>query len=93
MAVLSDENLASYKTQIDNLNTQISAWSAYLKDAESELSSSTGTMFRLKYSKGLKATTNIKIIIDILQSVQKDLKALVDTANAFYTTSLEASKK
>lgn len=53
----------------------------------------TGSEFRNKYAKGKKATENIKTIIDILQSLQKDLKLLVDDANTFYTTSYNASKK
>lgn len=53
----------------------------------------TGSEFRSKYAKGKKATENIKTIIDILQSLQKDLKILVNDANTFYTTSYNASKK
>ena len=89
--ILSDENLASYKAQMENFDIQVKAWSTYLNDAEKALTNSTGATFRLKYAKGLKATANIKIIIDILQSVQKDLKVLSETSNAYYTTCLNAS--
>lgn len=93
MAVLTDQNLVTYKKYIDDLQTQIKAWNTYLSSAERALNSSTGSTFRSKYAKGKKATTNIQSIIDILQSLQKDLSKLVTDANAFYTTSYNASKK
>ena len=67
MAVLTDQNLVTYKKYIDDLQTQIKAWNTYLSSAERALNSSTGSTFRSKYAKGKKATTNIQSIIDILQ--------------------------
>lgn len=93
MAVLTDQNLVTYKKYIDDLQTQIKSWNTYLSSAERTLNNSTGSTFRSKYAIGKKATTNIQSIIDILQSLQKDLNKLISDANAFYTTSINASKK
>lgn len=93
MAVLTDQNLVNYKKYLDDLSIQIKAWTKYLSAAESTLNKGTGSTFRTKYAKGKKATTNIQSIIDILQSLQKDLNKLISDANAFYTTSYNASKK
>ena len=93
MAVLTDKNLATYKKYLNDLSVQVNSWSKYLSTAESTINKGTGNTFRTKYTKGKKATTNIKTIIDILQSLQKDLKKLISDANAFYTTSYNASKK
>ncbi len=93
MAVLTDKNLATYKKYLNDLSIQVNSWSKYLSTAESTINKGTGNTFRTKYTKGKKATTNIKTIIDILQSLQKDLKKLISDANAFYTTSYNASKK
>lgn len=64
-----------------------------MSTAESLINKGTGSTFRTKYAKGKKATTNIQTVIDILQSLQKDLNVLINDANAFYTTSYNASKK
>ena len=93
MAVLTDKNLSTYKKYLNDLSIQVNSWSKYLSTAESTITKGTGNTFRSQYSKGKKATTNIKTIIDILQSLQKDLKKLISDANAFYTTSYNASKK
>ena len=93
MAVLTDQNLKNYKKNLDDLNVQINSWTKYLSTAETCINKGVGSTFRTKYTKGKKATEQIKTIIDILQSLQKDLKALVNDANAFYTTSYNASKK
>ena len=53
----------------------------------------TGNTFRTNYAKGKKASQNISEIIDILGTVQSDLKKLIVDAKAFYTTSYNASKK
>lgn len=53
----------------------------------------TGNTFRTNYTKGKKASQNISEIIDILGTVQSDLKKLIVDADAFYTTSYNASKK
>ena len=93
MAVLTDKNLATYKKYLNDLSVQVNSWSKYLSTAESTINKGTGSTFRSQYAKGKKATTNIQTIIDILQSLQKDLKKLISDANAFYTTSYNASKK
>lgn len=93
MAVLTDKNLTNYKKYLTELKTQINAWSKYLSTAESTINKGTGSTFRTEYAKGKKATTNIQSVIDILQSLQKDLNKLISDANAFYTTSYNASKK
>ena len=93
MAVLTDKNLATYKKYLNDLSVQVNSWSKYLSTAESTINKGTGSTFRSQYTKGKKATTNIQTIIDILQSLQKDLKKLILDANAFYTTSYNASKK
>ena len=93
MAVLSDQNLAAYKQRIDDLTAQVTSWTQYLSEAESVLNKGTGSTFRTKYAKGQKATTNIQKIIDILQSLKKDLNILLDAAHSFYSTSYAASKK
>lgn len=93
LAVLTDQNLVNYKKYLDDLNVQIKAWTKYLSSAENTLNSGTGSTFRTKYAKGKKATTNIQSVIDILQSLQKDLNKLIADASAFYTTSYNASKK
>lgn len=93
MAVLSDQNLVNYKKYLSDLSIQINGWSKYLSTAETTLNKGTGSTFRTQYAKGKKATTNIQSVIDILQSLQKDLKTLINDANAFYTTSYNASKK
>lgn len=93
MAVLTDKNLATYKKYLNDLSIQVNSWSKYLSTAESTINKGTGSTFRSQYAKGKKATTNIQTIIDILQSLQKDLKKLISDANAFYTTSYNASKK
>lgn len=93
MAVLTDKNLTNYKNYLESLKTQVAAWTNYLADAEKLINSGTGSTFRTNYSKGKKATTNIQSIIDILQSLRKDLNQLIGDANTFYTTSYNASKK
>ena len=93
MAVLSDQNLVKYKSYLDDLKTQVNSWTKYLSNAETALNSSVGNTFKTQYSKGKKAAANIQSIIDILQSLKKDLNTLVTDATAFYTTSLNASKK
>ncbi len=93
MAVLTDQNLVQYKKNLDDLSVQIKSWTKYLSTAESLINKGTGSTFRTKYAKGKKATTNIQTVIDILQSLQKDLNVLINDANAFYTTSYNASKK
>lgn len=93
MPLLTDKNLSNYKKYLDDLSLQINSWSKYLSTAESTINKGTGSTFRSQYTKGKKATTNIQTIIDILQSLQKDLKKLILDANAFYTTSYNASKK
>ena len=93
MAILTDKNLVEYKKNLTELSTQINGWTKYLSTAETTITKGTGSTFRTKYVKGQKATQNIKDIIDILQSLQKDLNKLVSDANAFYTTSYNASKK
>ena len=93
MAVLSDKNLKAYKKSLDDLNAQVKAWKTYLSQAETTLNKGTGSTFRTNYAKGKKATQNIQAVIDILQSLQKDLNNLINDANAFYTTSHNASKK
>ena len=93
MAVLSDKNLVNYKKYLDDLNIQIKSWTKYLSSAEGVINKGTGSAFRLDYAKGKKATSNIQSMIDILQSLQKDLNKLISDANAFYTTSYNASKK
>lgn len=93
MAVLTDQNLANYKKYLDDLSVQIKAWTKYLETAETTINKGTGSTFRTQYAKGKKATQNIQAIIDILQSLQKDLNNLITDANAFYTTSYNASKK
>ncbi len=93
MAVLSDKNLENYKKYLDDLKIQINAWTKYLSTAEQTLNKGTGSTFRSQYAIGKKATTNIQSVVDILQSLQKDLKNLITDANAFYTTSYNASKK
>ena len=93
MAVLTDKNLSTYKKYLNDLSIQVNSWSKYLSTAESTITKGTGSTFRFQYAKGKKTTTNIKTIIDILQSLQKDLKKLISDANAFYTTSYNASKK
>ena len=93
MAVLTDNNLVSYKKALDDLKVQINGWTKYLSNAETVINKGTGATFRTQYSKGKKATANIQSIIDILQSLQKDLNNLISDANAFYTTSYNASKK
>lgn len=93
MAVLTDQNLVEYRNALNDLKTQINGWTSYLSSAESLINKGVGATFRTKYAKGKKATTNIQSIIDILQSLKKDLSKLVSDANAFYTTSYNASKK
>ena len=93
MAILTDKNLVEYKKNLTELSTQINGWTKYLSTAESTINKGTGSTFRNQYTKGKKATTNIQVIIDTLQSLQKDLNKLVSDANAFYTTSYNASKK
>ena len=93
MAILTDQNLVEYKKYLTDLSTQIKGWTKYLSTAESTINKGTGSTFRTQYAKGKKATANIQSIIDILQSLQKDLNKLVSDANAFYTTSYNASKK
>ena len=93
MAVLSDKNLTEYKKYLDDLKVQINGWTKYLSNAESLINKGTGSTFRTQYAKGKKATANIQQVVDILQSVQKDLNKLISDANAFYTTSYNASKK
>ena len=93
MPLLTDKNLTNYKKYLNDLSLQINSWSKYLSTAESTINKGTGSTFRSQYTKGKKATTNIQTIIDILQSLQKDLKKLILDANAFYTTSYNASKK
>ena len=92
MPLLTDKNLTNYKKYLNDLSLQINSWSKYLSTAESTINKGTGSTFRSQYTKGKKATTNIQTIIDILQSLQKDLKKLILDANAFYTTSYNASK-
>lgn len=93
MPLLTDKNLSTYKKCLDDLSIQVNSWTKYLSTAESTINKGTGSTFRSQYTKGKKATTNIQTIIDILQSLQKDLKKLISDANAFYTTSYNASKK
>lgn len=93
MAVLTDQNLTNYKKYLDDLKTQVNGWTSYLANAESAINKGTGSEFRTKYAKGKKATTNIQTVIDVLQSLKSDLNKLISDANAFYTTSYNASKK
>ena len=93
MAVLSDKNLKDYKSTLNELKTQVNGWTTYLNDAESTLNKSTGNIFKVQYAKGGKASKNIQTIIDTLQKLQKDLKTLINDANAYYTTAHNASKK
>ena len=93
MALLTDQNLVNYKKALDELSTQINSWSTFLTDASTVLNKGTGSEFRANYSIGKKASTNMQTVIDILQSLQKDLQKLITDANAFYTASYNASKK
>ena len=93
MAVLTDKNLTAYKKALDDLRTQINGWTKYLSDAETLINKGTGATFRSEYAKGKKATQNIQSIIDILQSLKSDLNKLISDANAFYTTSYNASNR
>ncbi len=93
MAVLSDANLKLYKKYVTDLQTQVNAWKTYLSTASSAINKGTGSTFRTEYAKGKKATENIQAIIDILQSLQGDLNKLIADANAYYNTSVKASKK
>lgn len=90
MAVLTDQNLVEYKKALDVLNTEVNKWTSYLNNAKQLISSGTGSAFRTKYAKGKKASQNIQSIIDILQSLQNDLKALIADATTFYNTSYNA---
>ena len=93
MAVVSDQNLAAYKSTLDDLQTEINSWSKYLSIASETLNKGIGSTFRTQYSIGKKATANIQSIIDILQSLQGDLNKLIEDANTFYKKSANASKK
>ena len=93
MSVLSDQNLQDYKKYLDELQLQANAWKSYASKASDTINSATGSTFRTNYAKGKKATENIKAIVDILNSLEKDLMKLVSDASAFYVTSLHASKK
>lgn len=93
MAVLTDQNLRNYAKYLDQLAGAISSMNTELDKAETLLNKSTGATFRANYAKGKKATSNIQSIIDILQSLKKDLNTLVNDGKKFYETSLQASKK
>ena len=93
MVVLSDENLSTYKSTLDELQTEINSWSKYLSVASETLNKGIGSTFRTQYSVGKKATTNIQSIIDILQSLQNDLKKLISDANDYYKACTKAHKK
>lgn len=93
MAVLSDANLSGFGKYVVELRNQVQTLQTQLTTAEKELNSSTGATFRTEYAKGKKASANISAVIDILQTLKKDLNVLITDAYAFYTTSVNASKK
>ena len=93
MALLTKRNLALYKKYVDDLSTQIASLSSYLKTARELINDETGSSFRQNYDIGLKATTNINNIIDILDSLKGDLEVIKADAVAFWNTSNSASSK
>ena len=93
MTLLSDSNLATYKKYIEDLGKQTDNWKKYLADADTIINKNTGSTFRTEYAIGRKATTNIKEVIDILQSLQQDLMKLYDSALDYYKKSYNATNK
>lgn len=92
MAVLTDANLKKFKTNIDNLQTEVNKWSQYIGDAKTQVNSSIGSQFRTDFAIGKKATENITSILDLLTTLEKDLKTLVNESNKFYSSAVKANK-
>ena len=93
MAIISDQNLTSFKQCLDDLKIQTNLWTTYLNNAQEQISSNVGITFRTQYAKGKKATENIQTIINTLQSLQKQLNTLINDSNTFYSTAKKASSK
>lgn len=93
MAILSKQNLNSYKQCLDDLNVQTKSWTQYLSDASTVLNSNIGSTFRAEYDIGKKATDNIQSVIKILQDLKTDLDKLIADGTTFYETSKKASSK
>ena len=93
MAILTDKNLTRYKTYLDELKTQVKLWPKYLSDAEEQLTGPVGMNFKTNYQKGKNTVQNIETVINVLKKLEKSMNTLIEDAEAFYTTSCNASRK
>ena len=92
-ALLSDANLAHFKTEIDNLEKIINRWKKSINNAETILKDNTGMSFKANNNLGAKAGNNIQQILDILQDCSTDLTKLNKACDEYYTKAKKASNK
>ena len=90
--VLTAANLKKFYENLTTIEAEVKNWHSLLEKARTDLNSGIGAEFSQGYPKGKKASENINTILEILQSSEQDLNALIEAANQYYQEQANANK-